>query len=229
MEVKKSSKADLEGRKLSFFLIGAILALSLTWYAFEYKTFNKKENPFENKGPAKEEEDLMLNTQRDKVELPPAPEPQATVLEIVENNVDVDFDLDFDAEMNENDEIDAAPVGGGNDEMKDDEEQQIFTFVQDEPSYPGGDEARIRYLTENTKYPEIAKESNIQGIVYVTFVVEKDGSITAVQVLRGIGGGCDEEAVRVVKSMPKWTPGKQRGKAVRTQFNLPIKFTLSGG
>jgi protein TonB len=84
----------------------------------------------------------------------------------------------------------------------------------------------MRYLQESIKYPEEAKELGIQGRVFVTFVVEVDGSITDVRVLRGIGGGCDEEAVRVVKAMPKWVPGKQRGVPVRVQFNLPIKFTL---
>ena len=83
-----------------------------------------------------------------------------------------------------------------------------------------------KYLAENIKYPQMAKESGIQGRVFVTFVVEKDGRVTDVRVLRGIGGGCDEEAIRVVQNMPKWTPGKQRGKSVRVQYNLPVKFTL---
>jgi len=104
--------------------------------------------------------------------------------------------------------------------------KEIFTVVEEQPGYPGGDEARIRFLQENTKYPEEAKELGVQGKVFVTFVVEVDGSITDVRVLRGIGAGCDEEAIRVVKSMPRWVPGKQRGQPVRVQFNLPIKFTL---
>jgi periplasmic protein TonB len=103
---------------------------------------------------------------------------------------------------------------------------EIFTVVEEQPGYPGGEEARIGFLQQNIKYPEEAKELGIQGKVFVTFVVEIDGSITDVRVLRGIGGGCDEEAIRVVKSMPKWVPGKQRGVPVRVQFNLPIKFTL---
>jgi periplasmic protein TonB len=104
--------------------------------------------------------------------------------------------------------------------------KEIFTVVEEQPGYPGGDEARIRFLQENIKYPEEAKELGVQGKVFVTFVVEVDGSITDVRVLRGIGAGCDEEAIRVVKSMPRWVPGKQRGQPVRVQFNLPIKFTL---
>ena len=88
--------------------------------------------------------------------------------------------------------------------------------------------ARMKFLQDNIKYPIMAKESGIQGTVYVTFVVERSGAVTDVKILRGIGGGCDEEALRVVKNMPKWEPGKQRGKPVRVQFNMPIKFTLSG-
>ena len=104
--------------------------------------------------------------------------------------------------------------------------KEIFTVVEEQPGYPGGDEARIKYLQDNIKYPDEAKELGVQGKVFVTFVVEVDGSITDVRVLRGIGAGCDEEAIRVVKGMPKWVPGKQRGVPVRVQFNLPIKFTL---
>jgi periplasmic protein TonB len=104
--------------------------------------------------------------------------------------------------------------------------KEIFTVVEEQPGYPGGDEARIKYLQDNIKYPDEAKELGVQGKVFVTFVVEIDGSISDVRVLRGIGAGCDEEAVRVVRNMPKWVPGKQRGVPVRVQFNLPIKFTL---
>ena len=104
--------------------------------------------------------------------------------------------------------------------------REIFTVVEEQPGYPGGDEPRIRFLQENIIYPEEAKETGAQGKVYVTFVVETDGSLTDVRVLRGVGYGCDEEAVRVIKAMPKWIPGRQRGVPVRVQFNLPIKFTL---
>jgi len=84
----------------------------------------------------------------------------------------------------------------------------------------------MTYLGNNIKYPQLARESNIQGIVYVSFIVEANGSISNVKLARGIGGGCDDEAVRVVKDMPKWNPGKQRGKPVRVQFNLPVRFIL---
>lgn len=106
------------------------------------------------------------------------------------------------------------------------EERQIFMVVEQMPDFPGGEEALYKFLAGNITYPQSAKESGIQGRVYVTFVVERDGSINDVRVLRGIGGGCDEEAIRVIKAMPKWIPGKQRAKPVRVQYNLPVKFSL---
>jgi len=102
----------------------------------------------------------------------------------------------------------------------------IFTVVESMPGFPGGDHAIIKYLGNNINYPEMARESGIQGRVFVTFVVEKDGQVSNVKVLRGIGGGCDEEAIRVVQQMPNWIPGKQRNIPVRVQFNLPIRFVL---
>jgi protein TonB len=100
------------------------------------------------------------------------------------------------------------------------------TWVPEMPVFPGGESELYHYLNKNLEYPDVAKESNISGTVYLTFVVEKDGSISDVKILRGIGGGCDEEAIRVVKSMPPWTPGKNNGTPVRVRFNLPVKFTL---
>lgn len=102
----------------------------------------------------------------------------------------------------------------------------IFTVVEEMPSYPGGFDKMYAYLGENIKYPKDAKEEGIQGKVYVTYVVEKDGTVTNVSVLRGVSKSLDAEAVRVIKGMPKWKPGKQDGKPVRVQYNLPIKFTL---
>jgi protein TonB len=101
-----------------------------------------------------------------------------------------------------------------------------FTVVEEMPGFPGGDAEMYKFITTTIKYPEEAKELGIQGKVFVNFVVEADGSISDVRLIRGIGGGCDEEAIRVVKAMPKWIAGKQRGVPVRVYFNLPIKFTL---
>ncbi|MEI6898243.1 MAG: energy transducer TonB [Bacteroidota bacterium] len=168
---------------------------------------------------------------------PPPPPPEAmaekvkfTVPKVVEDTIETGLQTQDDLSSKGNTE--APPE----EEIKIEETKtqvieeapkaEIFTVVEEQPGYPGGDEARIRFLQENIKYPEEAKELGTQGKVFVTFVVEMDGSITDVRVLRGIGSGCDEEAIRVVKSMPRWVPGKQRGQPVRVQFNLPIKFTL---
>jgi periplasmic protein TonB len=128
--------------------------------------------------------------------------------------------------VNTNEEI-VVDDDGGDQIIEEVVETPIFTVVEEMPTFPGGDESRIKFLTENIHYPQMAKESGIQGTVYVTFVIDEKGRVADVKVLRGIGGGCDEEAVRVVKMMPPWNSGKQSGKPVRVQFNMPIKFTLS--
>jgi TonB family protein len=104
---------------------------------------------------------------------------------------------------------------------------EVFTVVDDMPKYPGGDEARVKFIVSNIKYPQVAKEKGVQGTVIVSFVIDNDGSVKDAKVLRGIGAGCDEEALRVIKMMPKWTPGKQSGKNVKVAFNMPVKFALS--
>lgn len=128
--------------------------------------------------------------------------------------------------VNTNEEI-VMEEDGGEGIIEEVIETPIFTVVEEMPTFPGNDEARVRFLTENIKYPQMAKESGIQGTVFVTFVIDEKGRVADVKVLRGIGGGCDEEAVRVVKMMPPWNAGKQSGKPVRVQFNMPIKFTLN--
>lgn len=107
-----------------------------------------------------------------------------------------------------------------------DDEGKIFTVVEEMPSFPGGEGKLFEYLQKNIKYPPVARENGIQGRVYVTFVVDKDGKIRDAKILRGIGGGCDEEALRVVRAMPEWKAGRQNGRSVQVQYNLPVNFTL---
>lgn len=103
---------------------------------------------------------------------------------------------------------------------------KIFTYVEEQPTFPGGESAMYEYLQRNIKYPALARENGITGRVFITFVVGSDGQIRDVKILRGIGAGCDEEALRVVRNMPPWKPGKQNGRSVNVQFNMPINFTL---
>lgn len=105
-------------------------------------------------------------------------------------------------------------------------EEEVFVVVEEQAEFPGGLDSMYAYIVKNLKYPEAAKEKGIEGRVFVQFVIEKDGSISNVKILRGIGGGCEEAAVEMIKNMPKWKPGKQRGKPVRFQFVLPINFEL---
>ena len=109
---------------------------------------------------------------------------------------------------------------------KHEEENKVFDIVEQQPLFPGGPAALMKYLSENTKYPVVAQENGVQGRVTVQFVVEKDGSISDVHVLRGVDPSLDKEAVRVVKSMPRWTPGKQNGITVRVNYRVPVLFRL---
>jgi protein TonB len=122
--------------------------------------------------------------------------------------------------------IDVADLDKGTDQIVNDDDAPPVTFVENMPDFPGGEAARQKFLGENVKYPSIARESNIEGTIYVQFVVERNGKITNIQLKHGIGGGCDEEALRVVRKMPNWNPGRQNGQTTRVQFIMPIKFTL---
>lgn len=226
MEVKKSDNINLDNRRATFTLVGLAITLAIVWFSFEYKSYDRDKIEIQQNVMLDDEEDVVLQTQRQEPPPPPPPPQQTTIIEIVEDNIEVDDDLNIDAETDDEEEIEEQIIV--DEEEGDAQEEEIFVFVEDQPGYPGGDEARLTYLRDNIKYPEMAKESGVQGTVYVTFVVEKDGSISNVKILRGIGGGCDEEAVRVIKNMPKWSPGKQRGRPVRAQFNMPIRFILAG-
>lgn len=103
---------------------------------------------------------------------------------------------------------------------------KVFTEVENLPKFPGGEDALYAYLSKNIKYPLLAMERGIQGKVYTSFIIEADGSITNIKILRGIGGGCDEEAIRVIHSMPKWIPGRHNNKNVRVEYTLPINYQL---
>ena len=226
MEIKKSHKADLESKKVIFTEIGLVLALAVILLAFEWKSYDKTVMDIASRQVEDIPEEIIPITEQKVKPPPPAPVQQVVKINIVEDDVDVDDDLDINVEADMNTEVEEYVAPVRQDEEESAEETQIFMVVESMPEFPGGEPSLYKYLAENIKYPQMAKESGIQGRVFVTFVVERDGSVTDVRVLRGIGGGCDEEAIRVVKAMPKWTPGKQRGKSVRVQYNLPVKFTL---
>lgn len=226
MEEKKSPKADLESKKRIFLQIGIIIALGAALVAFEWRQYERTQFDL---GTLEvdfiEEEDIPI-TRPEEPPPPPPPEPSEELI-IVDDDVELEEEFTIDADADVFTEVQEYEPIQINREDEEEAEEEIFMVVEDQPQFPGGEEARQRFLEENLRYPQMAREAGIQGTVFVTFVVEPDGSVTNVEILRGIGGGCDEEAIRVVRQMPSWEPGRQRGQAVRVQFNMPIRFRLN--
>jgi periplasmic protein TonB len=225
MEAKKSPKADLEGKKRIFLQIGIAIALGAALVAFEWKNYERQEIDL---GVLEvdfiEEEDIPI-TRQEQPPPPPPPEPSKELI-IVDDDVELEEEFIIDVDADVFTEVqDFTPIVF--EEEEEVAEDVIFTVVEDQPEFPGGETARQQFLSDNLRYPQMAREAGIQGTVFVTFVVEIDGSVTDVRIVRGIGGGCDEEAIRVVKMMPNWEPGRQRGQPVRVQFVMPIRFRLN--
>lgn len=224
MDVKKSSKASLEDKKIIFTLMGFVVALSLIYIAFEWT--KQEVTIYENislEAIAEEEIEVIQTAEV----LPPPPPPDVPevieVLNVVEDDVEtaeivIDTEDDKDKQV-----VIQAPVAGP---VIEEETEVVFMVVESMPAFPGGDAALFKYLSDNIKYPVIAQESGIQGRVICQFVVNRDGSIVDIEVVRSVDKSLDAEAVRVISKMPKWTPGKQRGKTVRVKYTLPVNFRL---
>ncbi len=228
MEAKKNPKADLENRRGLYLEIGLVVILVAALVAFNIKSYDQEQVEVVVRTAENEVEDVIIQTQQEELPPPPPPEqPEVTTdLNVIEDDAESENEVDMSSfqRQEEATNIEITPVKV--EEEEEEEEQTIFQVVENDPEFPGGVDALMKYLQQNIKYPQLARENNITGRVYVTFVVERDGSVTGVRVVRDIGGGCGQEAVRVVKAMPKWSPGKQRGKAVRVQYNLPVNFSL---
>ena len=228
MKPKKTEKADLEKRRGLYLEIGLVVALAAALVAFNVKSYDNEQIEVTQRTAEDETEEMVIQTQQDELPPPPPPEPEVvtTELNVIDNDAETENEMSMDVfekvEKQENIEIVQVQV----EQDEEEKEDEIFQVVEQDPEYPGGIEALYKYIQSNIKYPQLAKENNITGRVFVTFVVEKDGSVSNVKAARDIGGGCGAEAVRVVKSMPKWTPGKQRGKAVRAAYTLPVNFNL---
>jgi len=225
METKKSKWANLENKRIIFLEMGFIIALTLVLFAFEYKSYDKIEYSLTERRVEEITEEIIPITQQKVKPPPPRPPQQVTIINIVNDDIEVENDIEIDIELDEDVAMEEY-VFIEEEEEEEIEEQHIFLVVENMPEYPGGEAEMYKFIREIIKYPRMAKEMGISGRVFVTFVVERDGSVTDVQILRGIGGGCDEEAIRVIEAMPIWSPGRQRGKPVRVQYRMPIKFTL---
>ena len=225
MHIKKSEQASLEKDKLVYVLMGLVFVLSLVYVALEWTEREVTKYEVTDTDFLFEEE---VEIQQTSQETPPPPPPPAVqeveVLNVVEDNVETES-IEVNAEDDKAEEVViAAPVEAP---VEEEEEEVVFVVVESMPEFPGGQQALFKYLSENVKYPVIAQENGIQGRVICQFVVNKDGSIVDVEVVRSGGDpSLDKEAVRVIKSMPKWKPGKQRGKPVRVKYTVPVNFKL---
>ena len=225
MQVKKSEKASLEKDKVIYVLMGLIFVLSLCYVALEWTEREVTKYEETNTDLFFEEE---IEIQQTSQETPPPPPPPAVqeveVLNVVEDNVEtesIEVNTEDDKEV---EVVIAAPVEAP---VEEEEEEVVFVIVESMPEFPGGQQALFKYLSDNIKYPVIAQENGIQGRVICQFTVNKDGSIVDIEVVRSGGDpSLDKEAVRVIKTMPKWKPGKQRGKPVRVKFTVPVSFKL---
>lgn len=225
MEIKKSPKANLDDKRLTFTLIGLVVALFVIWRVFEYRSYDKQQYEAFTRTVEVMDEEMEITKQEQPKPQVQAPKPQVTQIQVVEDDTEVE-DIDINAEVDQDEVIEEYVYEAPEIEEEEIVEEEVFLSVEENPEFPGGTAKLLEYVQKNLKYPMMARESDIQGRVFVGFVVEKDGSISNVRVLRGIGGGCDEEAVRVVQTLPKFKPGKQRGNPVRVQYTLPIVFKL---
>jgi protein TonB len=228
MEPKKTKKADLEKKKGLFLEIGYVVALGLVVLAFEWTSKPEKVKGFQKQSNDEVvQESVPVTRQEQKKQPPPPPPPKTTeVINIVDNDVQIEDELvleETEADQDTRVTIDAF----AEEEEEEETSSQIFMKVEEMPEFRGGGVAKFRnYIQRNLSYPTIAAENGIEGTVYVKFVIDKDGSISNVEVLRGVDPALDKEAVESIQGAPKWEPGKQRGKPVRVQFTIPIVFKL---
>ncbi len=209
------------------FLMGLVLALAAMFVAFEWSTGMSETTLNVVVQDVIAEEEIEI-TRRDPTPPPPPPppEPEAPeILEVVEEKVETRIQINIEDDQSRA-QIQTFVPPPPPPKPKEEATEEIFVVVEEMPEFPGGQSALMKYLSENIRYPVIAQENGIEGRVICSFVVERDGSITDVQVVRGVDPSLDREAVRVIQSMPKWKPGKQRGKPVRVRFTLPIVFRL---
>ena len=215
MQPKKNPKVSLENKKPMFFQIGLAVTLISILIAFEWKSYDKSNYNLGDLNLDDMEEEIIPITRQEVKPPPPPPPPE--IIEIVEDEVEIENEVEI--EETETDEEEMIEI--------EEDDEEFFMVVENMPEFPGGDLGLMKFIQKNVRYPAIAKEYNITGKVYVSFIVDKQGNVTNVKIVRGVDKNLDAEAVRVVSSLPKYKPGKQRGKPVRVMFTIPINFTLN--
>ncbi len=228
MKAKKSKQANLERLRVPFILMGLAFSAALVLTAFEWRTFEQDELALDD--------GLVLSTELEDepiftavaMKKPTKPKPRV-MKPVVDDYIAVDDDqrIDIPLDLPIFDDEDEPVLEEINFSRETVVEEKIFTIVEDMPEFPGGEEALVKFLSQNTKYPEMAKDAGIEGPVKVTFIIDEEGNISDITAESRQEGGLKEESIRVVEMMPKWTPGKQRGKPVKVMFTLPFTFKLN--
>jgi periplasmic protein TonB len=223
MEEKKNPKIAVVKKTGLFLSIGFVVSLLLVNIVFEWRSYDDGQllELGQVSDDFQEITEIPLTTQ------PPPPPPKIKQPEIIEvpdeEEIKEEINVDLDVEITEETEIEEMVFEEAVVEEKVDE---LFTIVEQYPSFKGGDQAFIKFVQKNMVYPEKARRMGIEGRVFVQFIVEKDGSLSDINIMKGIGGDCDQEAVRVMELSPPWLPGKQRGRPVRVQIVIPITFKI---
>jgi len=230
MELKKNPKVDIYRWKNVFLNLGLVISMAAVFGVFQYKVYDDmgRVDLGEVSDRTHEIIDIPPTTQ------PPPPPPKVQLPEIIEipneELIMEDIELNLDIEMHQDSRIEGVEFDDTMemDEPEEEKADQIFLVVEESAEPVGGIKAFYEYVASQLKdnYPKAAARMHIQGVVYIQFVIEKDGSITDVQAVKGIGGGCDDLAIQVLENSPKWHPGKQRGRAVRSRKVVPIRFVL---
>lgn len=225
METKKSKRADLQSNRPLFIQLGLIVALSIVLFAFELRHFSKPLPVILPGDAITLLDETIINTRREQPPPPPSPKIPLTRIEIVDNDRDIEeilppgFDI-FPELRPWQPSLPRREVGNV-------DPPQPVRIPEVFAEFRGGEEMMFRWLADNLRYPQPELQAGIQGVVYVQFVVEADGSISQVSVVQGdFGGGLEKAAVEIVQRMPPWNPGKQRNRPVPTWFVLPIKFAI---
>lgn len=235
MQPKKNEKADLSKNSSLYFVIGLSLILLISWQAIEWKTYDKSLYGYEALDVEEDDdEEIPITEQLNTPPPPPPPPPPAPeVIEVVEDEEEVEETVIESTETNEDEIVEVVEVI----EEEFEDVDVPFAVIEDVPIFPGCEkvakserrncfqEQMNKHIRKNFRYPEIAQEMGIQGRVYVNFIIAKDGSISNIR-MRGPDKNLEAEAQRIISKLPQMTPGKQRGRAVRVPFSIPITFRL---
>ena len=227
MELKKNEKANLEKKKTLFLQVGLIIALIVCLGAMEWTSGQKKDSMFAGMSEeAIEEEQIPVTEETPPEEIPPPEVTVTDLFEIVEDDVVIENEVRLEDDETSEDKVVEiyAPVLQAEEEEVEDE---IFVIVEDMPKFRGGDINKFReWVQKRVRYPELAAENGIQGRVFITFVVEPNGTVSNVSISRSVDALLDEAAKEAVSASPKWEPGMQRGRPVRVRYSIPIIFQL---